>query len=80
MNTRLRIALILCLLLLAAIALVVVTQAAPGLASRIQGGAPTTVAYQGQVNVGNAPYTGDGYFKLGAVSPISHTSKAGETS
>ena len=32
-------------------------------------GAPTVVSYQGQVTVGGAPYTGDGYFKLAVVGP-----------
>ena len=37
-------------------------------------GAPTVVSYQGQVTVGGAPYTGDGYFKLAVVDQAGATS------
>ena len=37
-------------------------------------GAPTVVSYQGQVTVGGAPYTGDGYFKLAVVDQVGATS------
>ena len=37
-------------------------------------GAPTVVSYQGQVTVGGAPYTGDGYFKFAVVDQAGATS------
>ena len=63
MDTRKRYALMLALALLAGAVLVTVTRAAPEGAPLAQGGAPAVVSYQGEVRVGGAPYSGDGYFK-----------------
>ncbi len=41
------------------------TRAAPGKVTAL--GAPTMVAYQGQVTVGGSPYSGSGYFKFAIV-------------
>jgi hypothetical protein len=68
MNTRARFALILTLLLLAGLALVAVSGATSGDASPTQGGAPTVVAYQGEVRLDGAPYTGDAYVKFAVVN------------
>jgi hypothetical protein len=73
MNTKARIVLILALALLAVMALVAMTQAAPGNAPLSQGGAPTVVAYQGEVRVSGDPYTGNGYFKLAVVNAAGDT-------
>jgi hypothetical protein len=68
MNTKKRYALIFALALLGGAALVAVTWAAPGNAPLAQGGAPAVVSYQGEVRVGGAPYTGNGYFKFAVVN------------
>jgi hypothetical protein len=68
MNTKARIVLIIALALLAGAALVAVTRAAPRNAPLAPGGAPTVVAYQGEVQVGGTPYTGNGYFKFAVVN------------
>ena len=73
MNTKARIVLILALALLGGTALVAMTQAAPGNAPLSQGGAPTVVAYQGEVRVSDVPYTGDGYFKFAVVNAAGNT-------
>ena len=70
MNTKARYALILTLTLLAGLALVAVTWAASGNAPLAPGGSPTVVAYQGEVRVSDAPYTGDGYFKFAVVNAV----------
>ena len=57
MNTKARMVLILALALLGGTALVAMTQAAPGTAPLSQGGAPTVVAYQGEVRVSGDPHT-----------------------
>jgi len=49
------------------------TQAAPGRAPLAQGGAPTVVAYQGQVVVSGAPYSGTAHFKFAVVNPAGTT-------
>jgi len=68
MNTKARYVLILTLALLAGVAVwATLTQAALGDAS-LAGGAPTVVAYQGEVRVSGAPYTGDGHFKFAVVN------------
>ncbi len=68
MNTKKRYALIFALALLAGAALVAMSQAAPGAVPLAQGGAPAVVAYQGEVRVSGAPYSGDGYFKFSVVN------------
>jgi hypothetical protein len=68
MNTKKRSALILTLVLLGGAALVAMTLAAPGNAPLAPGGAPTVVAYQGEVRVGGTSYTGSGYFKFAVVN------------
>jgi hypothetical protein len=68
MNTKERYALIFALALLGGAVLVAVTWAAPGNAPLAPGGAPTVVSYQGEVRVGGAPYTGNGYFKFAVVN------------
>jgi hypothetical protein len=73
MNTKARIILILALALLGGTALVAMTQAAPGNAPLSQGGAPTVVAYQGEVRVSGDAYTGDGYFKFVVVNADADT-------
>ena len=50
----------------------VISQAAPG-AAPSAGGAPTVVAYQGEVLVSGSPYTGDGHFKFAVVNAASDT-------
>jgi len=72
-NTKARMVLILALALLGGTALVAMTQAAPGNAPLSQGGAPTVVAYQGEVRVSGAPHTGDGYFKFAVVNGAGDT-------
>jgi hypothetical protein len=74
MNTEKRYALIFALALLGGAALVAVTWAAPGNAPLAPGGAPTVVAYQGEVRVSGAPYTGNGYFKFAVVNAAGDTS------
>ena len=71
MSTKKRKALILVLALVAGVALVTGTWAAPGAApgamsgaAPMAGGAPTVVAYQGEVRVSGVPYNGEGYFKF----------------
>jgi hypothetical protein len=73
MNTKARIVLIIALVLLAVGALAVGTLAAPRKMPLIPGGAPTVVAYQGEVQVGGTPYTGNGYFKFAIVNATSIT-------
>jgi hypothetical protein len=73
MDTRKGYALIFALMLLAGAALVAVTWAAPGKAP-LAGGAPTVVAYQGEVRVSGTPYTGNGYFKFAVVNAAGSTS------
>jgi hypothetical protein len=68
MNTKARIVLIIALVLLAMAALVAATWAAPKNAPLAPGGSPTVVAYQGEVQVGGTPYTGNGYFKFAVVN------------
>jgi hypothetical protein len=68
MNARGRYAVILALALLGGAALVASGWAAPGEAPLTQGGAPAVVAYQGEVRVGGAPYSGDGHFKFAVVN------------
>jgi hypothetical protein len=69
MNTKARLVLVLTLPLLAVAALwVTLTQAAPEPIHLAQGGAPAVVSYQGEVQVNDAPYTGDGYFKFAVVN------------
>jgi len=74
MNTKARMVLILALALLGGTALVALTQAAPGNAPLSQGGAPTVVAYQGEVRVSDAPHTGNGYFKFAVVNAAGDSS------
>jgi len=75
MSTKARYVLALSLALLMAAALwATLTQAAPGAARLAQGGAPTVVAYQGEVQVGGERYTGDGYFKFAVVNALGNTS------
>jgi hypothetical protein len=71
MNTKARIVLVSALVLLGGVALVATGLAAPGSASLAGGGSPTVVAYQGEVQVSGAPYTGDGYFKFAVIKPAS---------
>ena len=73
MITKARFALILTLVLLAGLALVAITRAAPGNAPLALNGAPPVVAYQGEVRVSGAPYTGDGYFKFAVVNAAGST-------
>jgi hypothetical protein len=68
MSTKARIVLIITLALLAGAALVTVTWAASRNAPLASGGAPTVVAYQGEVQVGGTAYTGNGYFKFTIVN------------
>jgi hypothetical protein len=73
MNTKACIVLIIALALLGGAALLAVTWAAPGDAPLAQGGAPTVVAYQGEVRVSGAPHNGDGYFKFAVVDAAGTT-------
>jgi hypothetical protein len=68
MNAKTQFVLILALALVGGAALVAMTWAAPGNAPLAQGGSPTVVAYQGEVQVGGTPYTGDGFFKFAVVN------------
>jgi hypothetical protein len=68
MNTKASFVLLFALVLLGGVALVAVSRAAPGEAPLAQGGAPTVVAYQGEVRVSSAPYTGTGYLKFAIVN------------
>jgi hypothetical protein len=72
MNTKARFVLILTLALLAGLALVAMTRAAPGNAP-LAGGSPTVVAYQGEVRVSGTPYSGNGYFKFAVVDAAGTT-------
>jgi hypothetical protein len=73
MNTKARFILILALALLAGAALwATLTHAAPGAVS-LAGGSPTVVAYQGEVQVGGTPYTGNGYLKFAVVNAAGST-------
>jgi hypothetical protein len=81
MNKGNRIALVLALALLGVVALVGMTWAATGNTSLAlrrahpnQGGAPTVVAYQGEVRVSGEPYSGDGYFKFAVINAAGDTS------
>jgi hypothetical protein len=67
MNRRGRYAILFGLVLLAGATLAAIGWAAPQ-ALNTQGGAPTVVAYQGEVRVGGEPYTGDGHFKFAVVN------------
>jgi hypothetical protein len=83
MDTRKRYAAIIALALLGGVVLVTATWAAPGTMPLAGGGAPTLVAYQGEVRVGGVPYTGDGYFKFAIVNTggdISYWSNDGTSS
>jgi hypothetical protein len=73
MNTKARIVLIIALVLLAMAALVAATWAAPKNAPLAPGGSPTVVAYQGEVQVGGTPYTGNGYFEFAVVNAAGTT-------
>jgi hypothetical protein len=73
-NTRAHFVLILTLVLLAGVAGVVVSGAAPGDASPAQGGAPAVVSYQGEVRVDGTPYSGDAFFKFAVVNAAGDTS------
>jgi hypothetical protein len=73
MNTKARMVLILALALLGVMALVAMIQAAPANAPLSQGGAPTVVAYQGEVRVSDDPYTGNGHFKFAVVNEAGDT-------
>jgi hypothetical protein len=73
MNTKARMVLMLALALLGVMALVAMTQAAPGNAPLSQGGAPTVVAYQGEVRVSSVPHTGNNYFKFAVVNAAGDT-------
>jgi hypothetical protein len=74
MDTKKRYAAIVALALLGGLVLVTATWAAPGNVPLAGGGAPTVVAYQGEVRVSGAPYTGDGYFKFAIVNTSGDTS------
>jgi hypothetical protein len=69
MNKKARYVLILALVLVAGAMLTVMTRAAPEAAPLAQGGAPAVVAYQGEVRLSGAAYTGDGHFKFAVVNP-----------
>ena len=73
MNTRGRYALVLALVLLGGVALVAIGRAAPAEAPLTQGGAPAVMAYQGEVRVDGAPYSGDGHFKFAVVDSAGST-------
>ncbi|MBN1582956.1 MAG: hypothetical protein JXA89_19765 [Anaerolineae bacterium] len=65
---------VLALVLLAGAATwVTLTLAASEGASLPQGGVPSIVAYQGEVQVGGVPYTGVGYFKFALVNAAGNT-------
>jgi len=68
MNTKIRTALMLALVVLGGIALAAAVWATPGNAPLAQGGSPPVVAYQGEVRVADEPYTGTGYFKFAVVN------------
>jgi hypothetical protein len=72
MNTRTRIVLILALALLAGASLWAIGLAAPGDAP-LAGGAPTVVAYQGEVRLSGSPFTGNGFFKFAIVNAAGTT-------
>lgn len=71
-NVRFGLALTLAVLMVAAL-LVTLTRAAPGTVPLAQGGAPAVIAYQGEVQVPDQPYTGDGYFKFAIVNATGNT-------
>lgn len=73
MNTKSRIVIVLTLALLGAAVLVAVTWAAPRSMPLAGGGAPAVVAYQGEVQVSDIPYSGNGYFKFAVVNPAGDT-------
>jgi len=75
MSAKRRYFLILALVLLGGLALAVAAGAAPGNANvpLVPGGAPPMVAYQGEVRVGGALYSGDGYFKFAVVNATGST-------
>ncbi|MCL7452439.1 MAG: pectinesterase family protein [Anaerolineae bacterium] len=68
MKTRVRWTLNLTLTLLTGVALVAVSQATPA-----QSGMQAVVAYQGEVRLNGAPYTGTAYFKFAVVSADGNT-------
>jgi hypothetical protein len=68
MKTKARIVLTLTLALLGGVGLwLTLTWAAPGKAP-LAGGSPSVVAYQGEVRLSGAPYTGNGFFKFVVVN------------
>lgn len=67
MRIRSRFTLVIIGILLTGTVLVAVTRAAPGARLLAPGGAPTVVAYQGEVRVDSAPYAGNGLFKFAVV-------------
>ena len=73
MNTKACMVLILALALLGGTTLVAMTWAAPGNVPLSAGGAPTVVAYQGEVRVSGDPHTGDGHFKFAVVNAAGDT-------
>ncbi|MFN2219027.1 MAG: hypothetical protein ACK2UA_10510 [Anaerolineae bacterium] len=73
MNAKARFVLISALVLLAGASVWAIGLAAPGKAP-LAGGAPTVVAYQGEVRVSGVPYTGDGHFKFAIVNASGDTS------
>jgi hypothetical protein len=73
MNKQARFILILTLVVLAGAALTVLTRAAPWATNLIRGGAPSVVAYQGEVRVSGDPFTGTGYFKFAVVNAAGNT-------
>ncbi len=72
MNTNTRIVLILTMVLLGGAVIVALGLAAPRAAPQA-GGAPEVVAYQGEVQVGAAPYNGSGHFKFAIVNMAGDT-------
>jgi hypothetical protein len=73
MNAKTRFVLVFAVVLLAGAALAAVTWAAPRNVPLAPGGSPTVVAYQGEVQVGGTPYTGNGYFKFAIVNAAGTT-------
>jgi hypothetical protein len=73
-NAQKRYALMLILALFAGTGLVAMAWATGGNTPLALGGAPTVVAYQGEVHMSGTPYTGDGYFKFAIVNAAGNTS------
>jgi hypothetical protein len=72
---NLTILIIVCLALCGMVLAATLSWAAPGAATLAQsGGAPTVVAYQGQVQVSDTPFEGSGHFKFAVVNPAGDTS------